>query len=927
MPRFCLLDKAYLGYNTSVYINCPLCLLLEPKLKTMKSVLVVFLLGLAAPFVTVGNPAYEPFANAVGTNNGTSYTSGLGIGSYLIGQTNAQGLSWAGAGTSNTYQPIIGSGNLSVSGLAAPLGNEVSYGFAGGSTGDTGRFGLGGAITSGTVYYSMILQVSALGGLNTSTAGTGGAIVAAFNNLTGSGGQPSALGADLKMRTNTLGTGGYCFGLDKTGSSVVWDSTIHNVGDTVFVVASYTFTGTPANDIVSLWINPSSATFGTANPPTALLTQASGSGITSAQIASFLLRQGSASEPNLIADEIRIGVAWADVTPPPAEIPSFSGLASPTIAFGATSVTLSGTVSATSPTTLYPNQGEKIIATINGNAQTNIINDATGDFSFSYTNKLSTLTTNSSPYTITYSYAGNGYLYSESDSSTTLTVKVVVGTNSQAITFGSLANQTYGVAPFGVSATASSGLPVSFSVGSGPATITNGTNVIITGAGTVFIVATQSGNTNYAAATPVTNSFTVNPLAVVLYGTRAFDGTAIATNSILSVANAVGSDDVNVASGYAALAGTNAGPEAITSFGTLTLGGATSNDYTLTGASGSVLVSISITNGVPAYDPFANASSNGETSYAPGSNLIGQISAQYLTWYSAGPTGNQPQPVIVPGNLSVPGLFASTGNSVSYGGNGDSARLGLGTAITNGTVYYSMAMQVTALAGLPTSGSFVAGFNDFTGSQTNAPSVAGARLELRLSGSGYNLGLDKSGSGIVWDPNNIIYNVGDTVFVVGSYSFNSETTNGDTTSLWINPDSSTFGAAIAPTASVTSSNGGNITLGQIESFLLREGSTSEPTLTVDDVRVGYTWADVTPSATITVSPFPITSEYMDNTGRNLVINWQSVPGAIYQVIGASNLNPPVTWTNVGNTITATGSNTSATNAIVPSRNFYRVESP
>src|SRR5262249_42535015 len=42
---------------------------------------------------------------------------------------------------------------------------------------------------------------------------------------------------------------------------------------------------------------------------------------------------------------------------------------------------------------------------------------------------------------------------------------------SQTISFGPLAGKAYGDAPFTVSATASSGLPVSFAVASGPATI------------------------------------------------------------------------------------------------------------------------------------------------------------------------------------------------------------------------------------------------------------------------------------------------------------------------------------------------------------------------------------------------------------------------------------------------------------------------
>src|SRR6185503_13632744 len=73
---------------------------------------------------------------------------------------------------------------------------------------------------------------------------------------------------------------------------------------------------------------------------------------------------------------------------------------------------------------------------------------------------------------------------------------------NQTITFGSLANKTYGDAAFNVSAAASSGLAVTFSIVSGPATI-SGNTVTITGAGTVTVRASQAGNTNWNAAANV----------------------------------------------------------------------------------------------------------------------------------------------------------------------------------------------------------------------------------------------------------------------------------------------------------------------------------------------------------------------------------------------------------------------------------------
>jgi hypothetical protein len=92
---------------------------------------------------------------------------------------------------------------------------------------------------------------------------------------------------------------------------------------------------------------------------------------------------------------------------------------------------------------------------------------------------------------------------------------VVVSLISQTITFPPIPNHGINDAPFTVTATASSELPVAFSVLSGPATIA-GNVVTLTGAGTVTIQATQPGNATYAAASPVSQSFTVAPLIPTL---------------------------------------------------------------------------------------------------------------------------------------------------------------------------------------------------------------------------------------------------------------------------------------------------------------------------------------------------------------------------------------------------------------------------
>src|SRR5437763_13847299 len=78
---------------------------------------------------------------------------------------------------------------------------------------------------------------------------------------------------------------------------------------------------------------------------------------------------------------------------------------------------------------------------------------------------------------------------------------------NQTITFNALANKTFGNPDFNVSATASSGLSVSFSA-TGNCSM-SGNTLPLTGAGSCTITASQSGNANYNAAPNVPQTFTI----------------------------------------------------------------------------------------------------------------------------------------------------------------------------------------------------------------------------------------------------------------------------------------------------------------------------------------------------------------------------------------------------------------------------------
>lgn len=79
---------------------------------------------------------------------------------------------------------------------------------------------------------------------------------------------------------------------------------------------------------------------------------------------------------------------------------------------------------------------------------------------------------------------------------------------NQSINFSPIPAQAYGNPPFALIANSSSNLPITFTLVSGPALI-SGNTIVLTGTGNVIIQASQSGNTFYNAANPVTQSFTV----------------------------------------------------------------------------------------------------------------------------------------------------------------------------------------------------------------------------------------------------------------------------------------------------------------------------------------------------------------------------------------------------------------------------------
>lgn len=149
--------------------------------------------------------------------------------------------------------------------------------------------------------------------------------------------------------------------------------------------------------------------------------------------------------------------------------------------FGSASFTLSATSSAGQPVTFA--SGNTNVATISGNRVTIVgVGDAV----------------------ITATAAGNEQ-YGTARATQTLRVnkaeQTIVLTNIQA--------KIYGDAAFNLSATVNSGLDLTFSSNNPDIATISGNRVTITGAGNAIISVNQAGNTNYNAATAVSQTLTV----------------------------------------------------------------------------------------------------------------------------------------------------------------------------------------------------------------------------------------------------------------------------------------------------------------------------------------------------------------------------------------------------------------------------------
>ena len=260
--------------------------------------------------------------------------------------------------------------------------------------------------------------------------------------------------------------------------------------------------------------------------------------------------------------------------------------------------------------------------------------------------------------------------------------------------------------------------------------------------------------------------------------------------------------------------------------------------------------------------------------------------------------------LISSGNLTYAGLSTATGNKVTFDGAGiDAAKLF--TQQNSGTVYYSFLLNITSLGSLNTTGGYFTSFNEGTGSNF------GGTVWLRSDGAGFDVGINPrtTAANTVWSTGTQSINT--TLFVVVSYQIVAGSSN-DIVNLWINP---TPGSSM-PAVTLTATNSGT-DLANLNRILLRQdGTTSTPFVEMDELRVGTTWADVTPAdATINLlaSPSSLTGfNYIETAGpsasQNFILSGTSLNGTDVTLTAPTNYQISEDNSSFSSSITLTAYN-------------------
>jgi hypothetical protein len=291
------------------------------------------------------------------------------------------------------------------------------------------------------------------------------------------------------------------------------------------------------------------------------------------------------------------------------------------------------------------------------------------------------------------------------------------------------------------------------------------------------------------------------------------------------------------------------------------------------------LCDVSFTIFSPTCNPIINLPFYEGFDYAVGSELRDAPS-----WVNISTVSGTDEEILIggPNGLTYPNLAggSQTGNHVTFDGGGSDSAIEF-TEVTSGTLYTSFLINVTANDQATAPGYFAV-LGAFNARLWTVPSANAGEYQIGIS-SGNTI--PTTGA---LDPT--VLTIGSTVLIVMSYDTATGVMNA-----WVNPSDTTFGGT-APASNATET-GDLISLSQ---FALRQDSTGEtPFILFDELRIGTSWAEVTPT-TLSTNEFNTNSfkVYPNPTSLGFVniasANNDTISVVVFDVLGKQVIDETVT---------------------------------
>lgn len=258
---------------------------------------------------------------------------------------------------------------------------------------------------------------------------------------------------------------------------------------------------------------------------------------------------------------------------------------------------------------------------------------------------------------------------------------------------------------------------------------------------------------------------------------------------------------------------------------------------------------------------------------------------------------------VATGSLSYSGLLESTANKISISGDGDDFVIWFEDRPADTKIFYSFIFQVTDMTGI--GAGTPAHFAGFSDSPTTA-SIWGCSIIFQKDVSDptkFNIGHGPRSGYFLWNTVDgtptgtpVKYSLNTPIFIVACYEIIGTYNDGfpnDKSSMWINPSSSTFENTLPPTVNITRdlTGSGINDIDVVNRFYIRQDAASNtPSIDIDEIRIGLTWASVTPKSVATDVP----DNYSERTGATIY------PNPVKDVMKVNVKNPDISFMEIFN---------------------------